>query len=163
MFGIDMRDNFDGAPIHYTEDELKNPNDKHELVNVEFWNGAIGDVPVGMKPGLYGNNTYKALRLVSDNHSFLYTVWCNGEKEFYGKQTSLHRLCIVPTDPYRRHENRQASDVQQTRRATEGHCIKVFQPKRVGSLPPLRRPLNGHQELQAGLLPGSVVSHLSIW
>ena len=82
MFHLDMRHNFDGAPIDYTQDELRNPNDKQELVNVEFWDG--GDIPVGVSPGLYGNNTYKALRLVSEDYSFLYTVWCNGEREFYG-------------------------------------------------------------------------------
>lgn len=35
----------------------------------------------------YYNNTYKALRLISDENSFLYSTWCTGEHEFYDMNT----------------------------------------------------------------------------
>lgn len=31
----------------------------------------------------YKNNTYKGIRLVSDNYSLYYAVWCTNEKELY--------------------------------------------------------------------------------
>jgi N-acetylglucosamine-6-sulfatase len=84
MLGIPLRDEFDGAPIAYKAKEL-GASDKTELVNVEFWNS--GDkTPQAATPGSYSNNTYKALRLISDEYSFLYTKWCTGENEFYDMQ-----------------------------------------------------------------------------
>lgn len=31
----------------------------------------------------FQRNTYKAIRLVSDDYSLYYAVWCTNEKEFY--------------------------------------------------------------------------------
>jgi N-acetylglucosamine-6-sulfatase len=31
----------------------------------------------------YQRNTYKGIRLVSDDYSLYYAVWCTNEKEFY--------------------------------------------------------------------------------
>ena len=81
MMGLPLRDEFDGAPIAYTQDTLSNST-KHELVNVEFWN-ADGHTPIGLQAGAYYNNTYKALRLMSGNESLFYSTWCTGEREFY--------------------------------------------------------------------------------
>ena len=78
MLGVPIQDKhqFDGAAIAYTADEL-GTNDKHELVNVEFWNS-------GKRTwGSDSTNTYKALRLLSDEYSFMYSTWCNGDHEFY--------------------------------------------------------------------------------
>lgn len=32
---------------------------------------------------LIPNNTYKALRVVGDEYSFYYSIWCNNEHELY--------------------------------------------------------------------------------
>ena len=80
MLGVDLRNDFDGAPIAYTKAELANST-KHEIVQVEFWGG--GNTPVGVKKGTYFNNTYKALRMTTDDNSLYYSAWCSGEHEFY--------------------------------------------------------------------------------
>ena len=89
MLGLPLRDEFDGAPIGYTADEVGSAT-KHELVNVEFWNSA--DAMAGLPPKDYYNNTYKALRLLSDEYSFLYTTWCTGENEFYDMVTDQQQM-----------------------------------------------------------------------
>ncbi len=63
---------FDGAPIPYTASAL-GTTPQTELLNVEFWNG--GGDPEGLPAGLYYNNTYKALRVISDGNSFFYSKW----------------------------------------------------------------------------------------
>lgn len=80
MLGVGLRDDFDGAPMAYTKEELANST-KHEIVQVEFW-GADG-TPVGLKKGSYYNNTYKALRMTTDDNSLFYSAWCSGDHEFY--------------------------------------------------------------------------------
>jgi arylsulfatase A-like enzyme len=82
------RPDLDGSPIPLTQAELAHPA-SGEHVNVAFWGSALAE-------GKYGrveddtalgpasrNNTYKALRIIGDHYSSLYTVWCNGEREFY--------------------------------------------------------------------------------
>ena len=89
MLGIPLQNDFDGQPIPY-EDPLSADN---EYVNVEFWNadqhGTDNDGDVDITgPGLFVNNTYKSLRLKSDTNSFYYSVWCDGEHEFYDMNVS---------------------------------------------------------------------------
>ena len=81
MLDVPLQHDFDGAPIAYTQGDLSSSN-KHELVNVEFWN-SVGHTPIGFPRHQYYNNTYKALRLMSGDYSFLYTTWCSGEHELY--------------------------------------------------------------------------------
>ncbi len=83
MLGVPLRAEFDGAPIPYTASELGVVN-KTELVNVEFWNsGSKGQVH---------NNTYKTLRLISDEYSFMYSKWCTNEAEFYDMQNDPEQM-----------------------------------------------------------------------
>lgn len=82
MLGVPDQDShaFDGTPIPYTEAELSRSS-SHELVQVESWTG-LGSLE-GITKGLYYNNTYKSLRLISDGNNLFYSVWCTGEREFY--------------------------------------------------------------------------------
>lgn len=80
MLGVPLRDDFDGAPMAYTQDALSN-SIKNEIVQVEFWGGGIG--PLGLNAKTYYNNTYKALRMLSDDYNLYYSTWCTGEHEFY--------------------------------------------------------------------------------
>jgi len=89
MLGVPLQDDFDGAPIAYTAEELRGSN-KSELVNVEFWNAVA--TPIGVAAHEYYNNTYKALRLMSDDNSFFYSTWCNGEREFYDMKTDAQQM-----------------------------------------------------------------------
>ena len=87
------RPDLDGTLIPLDVDGLANPT-SGEHVNVEFWGRAIGEgrynqignlsIPgIGGEPTYAGNNTYKALRVIGEGYSLLYTVWCTGEREFY--------------------------------------------------------------------------------
>ena len=38
----------------------------------------------------YEDNTYKAIRLHSDDYSLYYSVWCSNEKEFFDLKVSTH-------------------------------------------------------------------------
>lgn len=77
MLGIPLRDDFDGAPIPYTEKALDgDPNT--EAIGIEFW-----DAVPKKKGHNYWDHTYKSLRLRTHDGSFYYSVWCNGEHEFY--------------------------------------------------------------------------------
>jgi N-acetylglucosamine-6-sulfatase len=91
------RDDFDGLAIPLTEkeDELK----RFESVNLEFWGQAVGESKYAdygngsFDPGVplktaADNNTYKGLRLIGEDYSILYTVWCTGEKEYYDTKVS---------------------------------------------------------------------------
>lgn len=93
------RDDFDGLAIPLGE--KTSADERGEHVNVEFWG-------VGLPEGIYGaaekadpnkyggnyypNNTYKALRLIGQNYSLYYSVWCSGEREFY----DLKVCCLPP-------------------------------------------------------------------
>lgn len=90
MMDVPLRDEFDGAPIAYTADAMMTSN-KQELVNVEFWSSA-GFTPIGVAKHSYYNNTYKALRLVSDDYSLFYSKWCDGSREFYDMKTDYEQM-----------------------------------------------------------------------
>lgn len=76
---------FDGEKIPLTTADIAQAAEKrHEHVNIEFWGFATFE---GRQyPGhqrLFSNNTYKALRIISDSWDLHYSVWCNGEHELY--------------------------------------------------------------------------------
>ena len=89
MLGVPLKDNFDGAPIAYTQDSISKSN-KSEMVNVEFWSGH--GAPNLLTKAKYFNNTYKALRLQSDDHSLYYSTWCTGEHEFYDMNSDFIQM-----------------------------------------------------------------------
>ncbi|KAI0125633.1 alkaline-phosphatase-like protein [Xylariales sp. AK1849] len=85
---------FDGAAIPLTQDALVDATkSRHEHVNVEYWGIALGE---GKKfPGqenIFDNNTYKALRVVSDSWNLYYSVWCTKEHELYDMTTDPGQL-----------------------------------------------------------------------
>lgn len=90
------RPDLDGTPIPLNKAEFLEPQ-SGEHVNVEFWGRALGEGKYGwVGNDTWGNlgaiaarnNTYKALRVVSERYSFLYTVYCTGEREFYDVHVS---------------------------------------------------------------------------
>ncbi|KAE8393141.1 alkaline-phosphatase-like protein [Aspergillus alliaceus] len=83
-----MRDGLDGRKIPTTVD-TGNAN-KSEHVAIEYWGIAVPEGIYGYRSdndsqprNSYRNNTYKGLRLVSDDYSLYYSVWCTNDKEFY--------------------------------------------------------------------------------
>jgi arylsulfatase A-like enzyme len=94
MLGVPLRDDFDGAPIAYTQNDI-NDQRKNEHVQVEFWDGSFA--PDGYRGAddsqYYYNNTYKALRIWNgDDFSAMYSVWCDGTHEFYDMKVTRSPL-----------------------------------------------------------------------
>lgn len=96
MLGVPLQDDFDGAPIGYTQAEVNaGISNSKEHVNVEFWDwGELA--PDGFRDPdnsrLYYNNTYKALRIVNPDDSFYYSKWCTNETEFFDMNADLAQM-----------------------------------------------------------------------
>lgn len=71
----------DGTPITLHTPLEATDQEKREHVNVEMWGIILSEGKYGYE--LYQNHTYKALRVIGEGYSFLYTVWCSGEHELY--------------------------------------------------------------------------------
>ncbi|KXJ88871.1 alkaline-phosphatase-like protein [Microdochium bolleyi] len=72
----------DGAGIMAAE------RTRHEHTAVEFWGRAAAEGKAfDGQHSVYENNTYKGLRIVSEEWNLYYSVWCNGEHELYDSQT----------------------------------------------------------------------------
>jgi hypothetical protein len=71
-------------------------DDVREIMNVEFWGiQAIEAVPFTT----YANNSYKSLRIVGDETSYLYARWCTNETELYDTKADpyeMTNLAILP-------------------------------------------------------------------
>lgn len=83
------REGLDGKAIPTTVAASKSDN-KTEHVAIEYWGMAIPEGIYGYasdkaheKGNSYRNNTYKGIRLISDNYSLYYAVWCTNELEYY--------------------------------------------------------------------------------
>lgn len=85
----------DGYPLPLTLEEMR--ASKQEHVAIEYWGlaipegvmGSYGDAGMtdpgyGAQPSIaVGNNTYKAVRIIGDDYSLYYAVWCTNETELY--------------------------------------------------------------------------------
>ncbi|KAK5099074.1 hypothetical protein LTR24_001475 [Lithohypha guttulata] len=99
LAGIPLRDDFDGVPMPIRDDAKQVRSQEH--VNVEFWGSNIPEGKFG--PSLMAttnNNTYKTLRLISDDFSFnlLYIVWCRNERELYDSNADPGQINNVAID-----------------------------------------------------------------
>lgn len=95
--GIDLRHDFDGTPIPLNLAEIQRDELlRHEHVTVEYWGFAAGEGKYGAapdgSPGLVQNNTYKAIRVVSEKYNLYYAVWCTNEHELYDLSKDPHEL-----------------------------------------------------------------------
>ncbi|KAJ1711082.1 gloeobacteria sulfatase [Aspergillus flavus] len=81
LAGIPLRDDFDGAPMRILRNNM---GTLHEHVTVEYWGQAMleGGLSNLGKPTV-PNNTYKAVRILSEEYNLYYSVWCNNEHELY--------------------------------------------------------------------------------
>lgn len=104
------RSDFDGLPIPLFDKDQTKPRAEH--VNVEFWgvgipegkfgyNGSVGDYS---NTNVYPNNTYKTLRLVSEDHSLSYTVWCSNARELYNVKADPGQMHNILVDSQRAQE-----------------------------------------------------------
>ncbi|KAI8297313.1 Arylsulfatase [Colletotrichum sp. SAR11_59] len=66
-----------------------------ELLNVDFWGSRIIEAPAASEVGTILNNSYKTLRLVGNEFSWLFVKWCTNEMELYNTQRLLTRLNAI--------------------------------------------------------------------
>lgn len=97
LAGIPLRDDFDGLPMPLTVAEIHDAehDPRREHVSVEYWGtnlqeGDIGRVSPTGAGVVYGNNTYKAMRVIGDSYNLFYSVWCTNEHELYDMTVSRH-------------------------------------------------------------------------
>lgn len=97
LAGASHRADFDGVPVPLTQQGLEDAvKTRHEHVNVEFWGYAAfegGDFDDGER--VVFNNSYKALRVVSDNYNLYYSVYCTQEHELYDLHVRLLPLLML--------------------------------------------------------------------
>lgn len=101
LAGAPLRASFDGERVPLTQEGLKRAEEtRHEHVTVEFWGiAAFEGVYKFEKDTILPNNTYKAVRILSDSYNLLYSVWCTNEHELYDLTVSKFQqlLCICIT------------------------------------------------------------------
>ncbi|GFF43241.1 arylsulfatase [Aspergillus lentulus] len=89
LAGLPLRDDFDGTPMRIAD----STGTLHEHVAVEYWGqamleGGISNLGIPTVP----NNTYKAVRILSDEYNLYYSVWCNNEHELYDLTTDPYQI-----------------------------------------------------------------------
>ncbi|CAG8081231.1 unnamed protein product [Penicillium nalgiovense] len=102
LAGIPLRENFDGLPMPLTATDMKQAKfgPRREHVSVEYWGQNLQEGDIGRDPTtggtlVYGNNTYKAMRVIGDSYNLFYSVWCTNEHELYNMMTDpdqMHNL-----------------------------------------------------------------------
>jgi arylsulfatase A-like enzyme len=85
MLGVQLPQGLDGRAFPITKEEIQHQESSahvvREHVAVEYWGFAGGE---GIHDRtLHENNTYKAIRLISEGFDLYYSIWCNNEKELY--------------------------------------------------------------------------------
>ncbi|KAL5316375.1 hypothetical protein ACEPPN_015420 [Leptodophora sp. 'Broadleaf-Isolate-01'] len=97
IFGIPMREEFDGSAIPLTPEDISEIATGREHVNVEFWgnryNPEDGNAYV-YTDGVVSlvNNTYKAIRLIGQGYNLYYSVWCSHDHELYDMDADPHQM-----------------------------------------------------------------------
>ncbi|KAJ5912375.1 hypothetical protein N7504_001258 [Penicillium tannophilum] len=104
------REGLDGKAIPTTV-AASNADNKTEHVAIEYWGLAVPEGIYGYASNKlnevgnsYKNNTYKGIRLVSDNYSLYYAVWCTNEKELYNLKDDPDQTINLAANPSQ-HEN----------------------------------------------------------
>jgi arylsulfatase A-like enzyme len=90
MAGISQREDFDGTPIPWNLDG-SDEEVKIEHANIEMWKNSytINKLPTRKREvEAPGNNTYKSVRLIGQEYSLYYSVWCTNEHEMYDMNVS---------------------------------------------------------------------------
>ncbi|KAG2412904.1 hypothetical protein HFD88_010462 [Aspergillus terreus] len=103
-------DGLDGKPLPFTVEE--SCQSKTEHIGVEYWGvnlpeGVNGYRKIPLEDGsnhninVYHNNTYKGLRLVGDEYSLYYSVWCSNEAELYDLTTDPYQITNLASNRVR--------------------------------------------------------------
>ncbi|KAJ6164971.1 hypothetical protein N7470_003643 [Penicillium chermesinum] len=100
LAGIQPREDFDGTAIPLTPQSKAT---RHEHVTVEYWGKGVAEgtfSQIGEDGSIFiANNTYKSIRLLSDDYDLYYSVWCNNEHELYDLSTDPYQLQNLYPNP----------------------------------------------------------------
>ncbi|PSR88619.1 arylsulfatase [Coniella lustricola] len=67
-----------------------------ETVNIEYWGqGIVEATAIGYSDVFLGNATYKTARVIAEDYSYMYAVWCTGETELYNLTADPYELYPV--------------------------------------------------------------------
>ncbi|KAL4932930.1 sulfatase family protein [Aspergillus undulatus] len=101
--GAPTRDGLDGRSILNIDTGAKK---KTEHASIEYWGLAVPEGIYGyisnqtdQPENAYEGNTYKSLRLISDDYSIYWARWCNGEREFYDLKSDPHQTVNMAANP----------------------------------------------------------------
>ena len=90
----------DGAVMPWTE-ELLQPEKgaaAREHTSVEFWgttlDNGVGGIFTPFGQLGWHNNTYYSVRVIGEDYSFYYSVWCTNEHEVYDMKVRAKRPCL---------------------------------------------------------------------
>ncbi|KAK8135137.1 hypothetical protein PG984_007149 [Apiospora sp. TS-2023a] len=114
-------------------EEWKNPvpevkpevGSAREIINIEFWGDKIVEIPeyAGMK---LTNNSYKTLRIVSEESSWMFLNWCTNEMELYNITADPWEINNLArgevTNEHKRLINRLNSILMVTKSCTKDSC-----------------------------------------
>ncbi|EPS33769.1 hypothetical protein PDE_08731 [Penicillium oxalicum 114-2] len=99
LAGIPLRKDFDGLPMPLTAPAMRvsRSDPRREHVSVEYWGtnlqeGDIGRLSPTGPAVVYGNNTYKAMRVIGDSYNLFYSVWCTNEHELYDMKNDPYQM-----------------------------------------------------------------------
>jgi N-acetylglucosamine-6-sulfatase len=95
-----------------------------ESINVEYWGNAGIEAPSGGVLGSpFSNTTYKTIRTLGEDQSWLYTKWCSGETELYNTADDSYELTnLVPSGDYTQVINRLNTLLMVTKSCEQGAC-----------------------------------------
>ncbi|KAM0324601.1 hypothetical protein ACHAQA_007989 [Verticillium albo-atrum] len=78
---------------------------RQEHAVIEYWGAAVPERIYGARSdrnreagvwhGYYLNNTFKGLRIVAEEYSLYYSVWCTNETEFFDLQVRIHMPILI--------------------------------------------------------------------
>jgi N-acetylglucosamine-6-sulfatase len=82
---------------------------RYEHIAIEYWGAGVPEGLYGTRTDLdreagqfkhfYPNNTYKGLRLVSEDYSLYYSIWCTNETEYFDLNTDPFQTLNLFSSP----------------------------------------------------------------
>ncbi|KAJ5604411.1 hypothetical protein N7510_009565 [Penicillium lagena] len=94
LFGLPQRTRLDGQIIPLLTDDKSSRATEH--VNIELWGAAAVYETKEFRsiklPANVSNNTYKGLRIIADDYSLYYSVWCTNEHELYDMVNDYYQM-----------------------------------------------------------------------